>query len=156
MKHLPKIFTTSILAIFTLIQVSCKKSDPEPAAIDVAATLQNKNWKITALTMAPALAGVTDIYNDSYDACERDNLYKFNTADVFLLDEGATLCNTGDPQTLTGTWNYNASTKIIHYQILGDSWDLLVTSINENVLIGTMQDIISGVTYTSTWTFTKQ
>lgn len=155
MKHFTKIFTAFILVVISM-QPSCKKSDTTPAAVDVAASLKNKNWKITALTVTPAIGGTNDIYHDLYDDCERDNLYKFNDASVFLYDEGATKCYPADSQTLTGTWSYNATTKILHYQIVADMWDLTVTSISETSFVATSTDVDAGITYLATWTFAKQ
>ncbi len=162
MKHFTKAITAFAIAAITLPQFSCKKSDPVPVEVDVAATLQNKNWKLTALTVSPAISGTTDIYNDFFEACERDDLYRFKANNIFQYDEGAAKCNPANPQTHDGTWNYNTGNKILHFQTtspggsVGDAYDLVVTNITDINLVGTMTDVMSGVTYISTWTFTKQ
>ncbi len=50
---------------------------------------------------------VTDEYASSA-ACERDNFLKFSTNKTLVADEGATKCSTTDPQTQSGTWDFNS------------------------------------------------
>ncbi len=137
---------------------SCKKSDPPPP--DIEKTLQNKNWRLTGLTLSPAYAGVTDLYNLMYEDCEKDNLYLFNAGNNFIYSEGPTLCYPGDPQTKPGTWSYNSNSKILTFQIgsgtTSDTYSLTITEINETNFTGTQIEDFSGTPTTETWRFQKQ
>lgn len=153
-----------VFVLLTVIaQASCKKTDSKPVTpIDVETAVQNKNWKLTALTVSPAIGGVTDLYNDDnfFEDCNRNDLYLFNPSNIFAYDEGPTTCFPDDPQTQYGTWSYTAGTKILRFQVgptgMADIYDLTVTQITDQLLKGTMTDTWGGVSYTSTWTFTRQ
>ena len=41
--------------------------------------------------------------------CDKDNTYKFNTDKTLVEDAGAVKCSTSDPQTETGSWDFNNS-----------------------------------------------
>jgi hypothetical protein len=159
MKHFTKIFAAIFMGVVTLIQTSCKKTEqPIPTAPDVAAILQNKDWKATAITVSPAMGGITDIYNNFLDACNRDDLFKFNANNIFLYDEGATKCNPADPQTQDGSWNYNSNTKNLFFQLTppSDEYNMTIKEINDTGFKAEMYETDSGVDYTITWIFSKQ
>ena len=146
------IIVLSVIAI----NYSCKKSNV--STTDTSALLQNKNWKITALTMNPGYFGITDVLNGLFFDCEKDDIYEFNANGNFVLDNGSTKCAPTDPQTQTGSWNYNSSSKNLHFEIInaGIMHDINISTINETVFTGTSKDTLSDGVHTSTWTFTKQ
>jgi hypothetical protein len=42
--------------------------------------------------------------------CELDDIYRFNSNKTFTVEEGATKCNTTDPQIKeSGPWRFNAA-----------------------------------------------
>jgi hypothetical protein len=83
----------SFLAITTF--TSCKK-DPLETNKDL---LQDKKWKLTALTFNGADAFV------KLDACAKDDTETYKADGSWIGDEGATKCKSTDPQTETfGTW----------------------------------------------------
>lgn len=147
-----------ILCMICLLQVSCKKDDNPVPVDNTSALLQNKNWKLTAGTVSPANFGLTDWYNDFLEDCNRDDLFRFNTANLFVIDEGPSKCNSFDLQSHEGSWSYTESTKTLHFALNppSDNYDLTITQINENSFTGKMQEVELGVTYTYTWVFTKQ
>lgn len=150
------LLTLSTMLCF--IQVSCKKDDPKPALVaSTSALLQNKNWKLTAGVISPALNGITDWYNNFLESCEQDDLFRFNTGNAFVLDEGASMCISG-PQSQNGTWNYNENSKTLHFALNppSDNYDLIITQINENSFTGNSKDTINGVIHSETWVFAKQ
>ncbi len=138
----------------SLIFISCKKDDKR-IADNTLELLQNKNWKLTAAT-ENSVYGFFDVYNDFMEDCDRDNLFKFNSPDIYVLDEGPSKCNPSDDQTKEGTWSYTASTKTLHLTLNGTSedWDLL--NINENTFSCKLVEVDAGITSTSTSTFTRQ
>ena len=137
---------------------ACKKDKPEPDPLaNAQELLQNKNWKLEALTLSPAYMGVTDVLS-MWDDCERDDLFRFNPNASFLLDAGNTLCYPDDPQQQTGSWNYSVSSGILTFQIepVGDEYALKLTSVTGNQMVGTQKDNYENVEYTLTWVFQKQ
>jgi len=97
--------TYVMVAAMAALTVSCKKdgeTTPAPSKTDL---LTAKTWRVTDLK-----ASGQSIYNSGlFDACEKDNLYKFNTNKSATFDEGATKCTQSDPQTQTGKWDLTAN-----------------------------------------------
>ncbi len=72
--------------------------------------LSTPNWRITrySYSVAGAPLGAVDLYAQM-PACERDNFFRFNIPNQFVKDEGPTKCSVADPQTVTGTWAFDAN-----------------------------------------------
>lgn len=138
---------------------ACKKDKPEPAdpLANAYELLQNKNWKLVSIIADPAFMGLTDMLS-MWDDCDRDDLYRFNPNDSFLLDAGAMRCSPEELQQETGTWSYSESSKILSFQILpvGDYYSLKLQSVNEVNMLCTEKWTYDNVEYTFTWLFTKQ
>ena len=147
---------SALLFTFILFFQSCKKNDQTTP--DVATSLQNKNWKLVALTVSPAINGITDAYNNYLEDCERDNLFTFNINNAFVLNEGATKCDPADPQTQNGTWNYNSTSKMLFFQLTlpSDEYNMMITQIDATSFTGVENETVSGINYTYTWRFAKQ
>ncbi len=158
MNHFNKIAASFSFVIIISAMGACKKNNP--VEDNTATILQSKSWKVTALTISPAIGGLSDIYNGFWQDCERDNLYKFLASNNFEFDEGGSKCSPTDDQTRPGSWTYNSTTKLLHYQINGnggaDYWDFTIIEINDNFFKATATDVSGGVTTTETWTFSKQ
>jgi len=98
-----------LLALFVLSLTACKKSDSGGSSSAKATTLETGKWRITASSSvveygAPIGNQTVDLFN-TFQSCQRDNLFIFNTDMTTTTDEGATKCNAGDPQqTISGTW----------------------------------------------------
>ena len=121
---------TTLIALITIITAgftSCKKSNDK--VDDETAMLMNKNWKITARTVTPELFAVDLL------PCEKNNLYNFNAHNVFVFDEGPTKCSPSVPQTKTGTWSYNTTTKKLLIQA-GDKTEITVTELTNDTFKG--------------------
>lgn len=155
MKNFSAKLILAISVVFTLL-ASCKKQDViQPAADNTAALIQNKNWKITAANVNPAYYGMTDIYLSMED-CSKDNLWRFSSPDIMVFDEGASKCDPADPQTRAATWIYNSTTKMLTITDPLESDSMSITQINDNSFTGKSKQLDTGITYTFTWTFTKQ
>ncbi|MFT3907896.1 MAG: DUF5004 domain-containing protein [Ferruginibacter sp.] len=157
MKHFIIFLSCFVFITLVLILSSCKKSDPAP--VDVAAMLQGKTWKLSAVAINPADNGVTDLYS-TIEPCNRDNTFKFNAGNVFLIDEDATKCDPSYPQTVTGTWNYDSSTKILStstvYMGSTSNMGYVVTNINETSFSCFLTYDVGTVTHTVTYTYSRQ
>ncbi|HVM88115.1 MAG TPA: hypothetical protein VMT76_07985 [Puia sp.] len=150
----PLLLTLSTAIWITLF--SCKKN-PEPV-VDNTGLLQNKNWKITKLTISPAYFGITDVLDGLFADCEKDNLYEFESGGIFIYDEGVIKCDSISTQQSSGTWSFNNSSKKLHFESFnaGINQDISVSNISEANFSGTSQDTLSDGTHTISWTFSKQ
>jgi hypothetical protein len=143
------LFLVSVLAVAVS---GCKKDDDDPSNTD---KLTGKAWKVTAITVNPAISfggiSITDVYA-FLDDCEKDNTSTFNTDKTYLDDEGGSKCDPSDPQTTPGTWAFNSDETILTLDS-ADSFKVLQN--DGNVLKLSSTEVDAGVTYTYTVTFGK-
>lgn len=101
-----KTYSRALLSLsFSLLLIlSACKDDDDPKASKTE-LLTAKSWKMTKVK-AMGVEGEPD-------ACDKDDTYTYNTDKSYKQDEGATKCDSDDPQTLTGTWSFNSSETII-------------------------------------------
>jgi hypothetical protein len=100
----------SFLLLAAIALGGCKKDDNSPSSPSKADLLTAKNWRISA-QKSISTVGTQTFTTDEYaasPACERDNFAKFNTNKSVVFDEGASKCDTSDPQTESGTWDFNS------------------------------------------------
>jgi len=95
--------------VLTLAIAACKKSDDNKGGSEA---LSAGKWQITsAIVTMPLGAGNINLM-DSMSACQKDNFYMFNSDASITMDEGATKCNSSDPQTITdGNWSLQNGNK---------------------------------------------
>jgi hypothetical protein len=138
--------TVLVASLFT----SCKKDE------DRTALLVGKNWKLSALTVDPAIdffgVQISDLYAQ-FETCDKDDILTFEAGGTLTFDEGASKCDSSEPQTIAGTWAFNTDETIltvdgIDWKIKSISGSKLVVSYEED-LLGT------GVKNTITGTYTK-
>ena len=123
-----------LLVALTLMTTGCKK-DTEVKPKTREELLMGKSWKITALTVNPAVNGSTDVYANTL-ACINDNRYEFKTGGVLTIDEGPTKCDPADPQTSQGTWSLNADKTQLTMTIDSDVTVVTITELTESTLKG--------------------
>lgn len=122
--------------------------------------LTSKDWLFVSEKVSPGknIGGVTltDL-TDQHPACAKDNIVRYLNGNALNLDEGATKCNASDPQTLEGTWVFNADETNITLTITsyGVSYTEKVLELTENSLIISFTEIDNGTTYTHTVTYSK-
>lgn len=147
----------------SLFFTNCKKDEkdpePEPTPTPVVETntqkLTGKNFKMTAATIEPAIFGVTDFYAQMQD-CEKDNLLRFDTPNIYKEDEGAAKCATNDPQTTTGTWVWNTDETILTTTTGSESTSFnIITNDGTTLKVKTTENI-QGTNYVITLTYVKQ
>lgn len=158
-----------LIAAFALTVAfsACKddKDDATPAASGQtgSAALTGKDWRMTANTMTISgtgtpLDGTTDNYAEM-EACEKDNLTRFNDDKTMVEKEGATKCDPGDPDTVSqGTWelmNNNTKLKITPSAAGSDPQIYDIITLNETTLSGSMTSSSNGATMVLKVTFTK-
>jgi len=121
------------------------------------------SWKATALTISPAVDFNGDGTPDSdlfqfSQACEKDDITNFKTDKTYTEEEGATKCNSSDPQVYTnGTWAFSGDETKITLTPNGSSnpETFTISELSANTLkyTQTVTDSSSSTTYTITGTF---
>lgn len=144
---------TYLLAIYTLIMVAmpaCDKDDDDPPAKTKTELITASSWKFSSATV-----GGSDV-SAFLQACQKNNTMLFVTGGTGTVDEGATKCNAGDPQTTPFTWNFQDSeTKLFVSSILftgGSNLSTIVT-LNETQLVLSQQITLGGTPQTAIVTF---
>lgn len=156
-----------ICLLATTLFNGCKKDEetttPTPNTPSAKTDLLcGKNWLLTAYTINPAYnfygTGLITNLMGSMQPCLLNNLTVYSTNLSYLVDEGASVCTGGAPQTYeTGTWAFTTSeTHLVVSKTGGTSIDYSIATLDATTLQLTQPYIVSGTTYTITSTYTKQ
>lgn len=113
------------------------------------------SWKTASMIIEPALeinGKLTTDFNSQFDACDKDDLTKFNL-DGSINDEGPTKCDPTDDQTWPFVWNFDVAEKILVWD--GEEYTIVQLdenkfTISEKLLGDDLDNGQSGVTYTLT------
>lgn len=127
----PALKFTIILTLFAITFQTCKKSSSSKPKPEL---LTQTTWKFSAATV-----NGTDASN-YIDACQKDNIYTFVTNGTGNVDEGATKCDPGDPQTIPFTWNFANNETVLHLSTTffsGATNDVTVKTLTETQLVVT-------------------
>ena len=139
-----------LVVLFGLSLFSCKK-DEKTAQENLIG-----KWMMTAMTISPAMNGVTDIFSTS-DACGKDDLTIFNADGTITKDEGVVKCNSSNPQTSSGgTWVLSADGKTLTVTSTNGPQIITIVTLTSTSFVGTQTIVNSGVTYTYTVTLVKK
>ena len=116
--------------------------------------LTAKSWIMTAWTITTSGFGTSDEFA-TLDACEKDNLRKFNTDKTYTEDEGATKCDPDDPQIIiTGNWEFaDSETSLIFDKGTADEMTVKIASLTTTTMVATITESVFGVTVTTKMTF---
>jgi hypothetical protein len=154
-----KFSTYLVLAVLGLASVGCS-DDSDNATPNKTTLLTAKKWRITAQTTSTTVAGSTitnDVYADM-EPCERDNFAQFLANKVVTFDEGATRCDQADPQSTTGSWDFNSDqTKLNLSQpdLGGAAYPFDIVTLNESTLALRYTGTVQGFAVTLNITFTS-
>ena len=145
------------IAASTLLFSACKKdettTEDKPSGSSV---LTGKDWRMIGLTLTVTGAPATDLFAQM-DACDKDDLIEYLANGDVKEKAGATKCDPADPDfSITGKWallNNDAQLRIID----GDTTIVDVLELTATTLRGstTDKDPVSGLTYVTSFTFTK-
>lgn len=141
------------MALLSLLLGSCKK---EETTVPKSKTelLCAHYWITTAVTVDPPFddngTPFTDIFS-LFEDCQKDDLYKFNTDKTTIIDEGASKCDPLAPQTINGTWSFDANETVLTIE----NDPAFLKELTESTLKVFINDTIDGVDYTYTYTFKK-
>lgn len=148
----------AIMGLFALfIATGCKKD--EPATPDREALLTTGAWKLSAMTVDPAIdwfgTPVTNVY-PQLPGCLKDDLTIFKANGTVNYDEGPSKCSPNDPQTTSGTWTFNPEQTVLSITADGEttSWD--ITDLTGSRVVADYEITEEGITYTFSVTYSRQ
>lgn len=134
-----KLILFTALCFSTLVYSSCDKTDE--AAPTYTDHITKSSWKFDK-----AMSGGSDV-SGFLNACYKDNVMTFLGNGNGSLDEGATKCNAGDPQTTNFTWNFSSDESTLNVTggiFAGQSGSFMVIILNDTQMI--LQGSISSPT----------
>src|SRR5438477_9060268 len=129
MKHLSR--TAVLTLIVSLFFTACSKSDSSSSKTKTELITQS-SWKFSN-----AKVSGTDV-SAFLQTCQKDNILVFAAAGTGTLDEGATKCNSGDPQSSPFTWSFASNETILHVSatlFTGGTSDFNIVTLNETQLV---------------------
>ena len=154
-----------VCLLATTLFNGCKKDEEEPTTTPTTSTnktlLIDKNWKLTAYTVNPAynLCGtpMTNLLG-CVPPCSLDDITVYTTTNTYTIDEGASKCSAGDPQTKeSGTWAFNSGkTTITRTPSVGSANEHTIVTLNATTLTLNESLTVGATTYVFTRTYTKQ
>jgi len=90
------------------------------------------SWKIQSVGIDANKDGTVDYdATSSLQACQLDNIYTFKSDGTGTTDEGATKCNSTDPQTTPFTWVFKNSEKVISGNFGITNGDANISTLND-------------------------
>jgi len=135
----------------SLLFVACSKSDSNNNSKTKTQLITQASWKFSAASVNGA-----DV-SSLITPCQKDNILTFSaTGGTGTLDEGATKCNAGDPQTTPFTWSFTNNETILHVSTIfftGGSSDFTIVSLTETQLVVSQIVNIAGTMQTAVITF---
>ncbi len=134
---------------------ACKKDDDDKKEDTVSVV---GTWKMTALTLTSSYMGqdsTEDLFKDM-DACEKDDLQRFNEDKTVTSLSGATKCDPSDPSSeAAGTWSMSSDNKTLTLNDGGaDVYNVL--TLDAKTLKLSQSETQSGVKYSYTITMARQ
>jgi hypothetical protein len=107
---------------------ACQKDDDDEDSKTNMEKITLSAWKYDKASVDTDKNGTadSDLPPGFVEACDTDNTLTFDDDGTGIIDEGATKCNTSDPQSTSFTWSFTAGeTKInfptaVFYGIDGD------------------------------------
>ena len=125
-----KLILFAVIFFTSVLTTSCNKNDsPAPTNTDY---IIKATWKFDK-----AMSGGSDV-SGFVNSCYKDNIMTFQANGNGIFDEGATKCNSGDPQTINYTWNFTNNGAILNITgnvVAGQSGSFSVITLNDTQLV---------------------
>lgn len=116
------------LIAFSFSQSGCKKGETAKTKKDY---LTQTPWVL--IKLQDRLTGTQNEWVDLTEDynCSLDDTYTYKTDGIYIKEEGATKCSTGDQQTVTTNWTLSADGNTLNYGL----GSLPVKQLDDNTLI---------------------
>jgi hypothetical protein len=125
-----KLILFAAFCFTSLFFSNCNKNDnPPPSYSDY---IIKSSWKFDK-----AMSNGADV-SGFLSACYKDNIMTFTANGMGTFDEGATKCNSGDPQTTNFTWNFTSNGSVLNVSagiIAGQSGSFPVIALDDNKMV---------------------
>ena len=142
-------FILAFLSTITLF-TACKKDSNNNKPKTNTDLLVQSSWKFDNATV-----GGIDV-SSQIQGCQKDNTITFAAGGTGTLDEGATKCNSGDPQSSPYTWNFATNETVLHVSatlFTGGSSDFNIVTLNETQLVLSQNIEIAGTSQNAIMSF---
>lgn len=141
----------TFMACLILTIPACKKSDRKSKT----EYLTQGSWKQVKYEQRAGTTGAWVDLTGTPPSCELDNLLIFLITGTYEANEGATKCNSGDPQIIdAGTWSFLTNETQISITSTGSSPDVAdVDWLDDNTLQVTSNYTFGTTTYYDRQTF---
>lgn len=99
-----------------LATVGCDKNDDDDAPVTAAQIITSASWNIDTIAFDMNKDGTIDapVTGGGLGPCELDNTLTFNSDSTGVFDEGASKCDTADPQSINFTWQLKGNDSILN------------------------------------------
>jgi hypothetical protein len=133
----PVILKTLIVGFFVISGLGCKKSDSTTTPPKSKTVLLTQSiWKVQSVSVDLNKDGIGDADASSYfQSCDLDNTYNFKTDGTGIMDEGATICDSSNPQTRAFIWSFKNNETILSGDFISSNGDATLISINDTNLV---------------------
>ena len=123
----------SILLISIIILGACSQDEPTLIEEEIITTTQTDiiigKWKI--IKLEDIEAGVTTDVTDEEDLCFRDNILEFKVDMTYQITEGATKCDTSDPNIYEeGTFRLTNDDNTLELTTKGKAYEVAIEKLN--------------------------
>jgi hypothetical protein len=128
-----------LLSITVLSLNACQKKDNNGTTNQLSAKTQlliKANWILVDNETKVGAGGTWGSNYQGFYACRKDDFLKFNSDNTGVSDEGATKCNTTDPQTAPFSWNFSENETKLTFQ----NTTLTIDVLTETSMVITAQD----------------
>ncbi len=147
-KFLSFLFAAALLVV---VLPACEKDEDPPAQKTKTDLITQGTWKFSSATVGGMNASAF------IQTCQKDNILTFVKVGLTgTVDEGATKCNAGDPQTNNFTWNFqnNETTLFISATLFtGGSSTFTLVSLTETELVVSQVITVGGTPQNAVVTF---
>ena len=138
------ICTAASLTTLMLIWTACSKSHSGSNNNNSNMTLMTQAvWKYDTSGFDLTGDGKIDYPDTVAQPCFKDNTFQFKTDSTVTVDEGATKCNSSDPQTTIYSWTISSSNPPI---LKSDADPVLVNGVTVQVLNSTQLQVYKDTT----------
>jgi hypothetical protein len=142
------IYYSLLIFISTAVTFACKKNSDNTNNTGKTKTelITSSSWKFDNAKLGPA-----DV-SSFIDDCEKDNTVTFVSNMTGTVDEGATKCNSADPQTVPFTWAFENSETSLHTStpLFPGNGDFAISTLNDTQLSVSRDTVVLGITQTFT------
>ncbi len=145
----PAVFNilTLIFLIFSVFACSKNNSGSTGTTKSNTILLTQSAWKIQTVAIDTNKDGKADLdATASIQTCQLDNVYTFKADSTGQMDEGATKCNSSDPQTVAYTWTFKNNQTTLSGTFSFTNGDATIVSMNDNNLVVTYDDNLGTTT----------